>query len=39
MKKSAEELVMGIPALRQYIDTTMHLGGANRQWGPNMQHL
>jgi hypothetical protein len=24
-KKSAEELRMGIPALRQYIDATMHL--------------
>jgi hypothetical protein len=25
IKKSAEELRMGIPALRQYIDETMHL--------------
>jgi hypothetical protein len=25
LKKSAEELRMGIPALRQYIDAMMHL--------------
>ncbi len=37
-KKSAEELVMGIPALRQYIDATMYLG-VNRQWGTNLQRL
>jgi hypothetical protein len=29
---------MGIPALRQYIDATMHLC-VNRQWGPNLQRL